>query len=560
MTRAINKWFTAAALSSFLLALCLATNAPAQQQEPESNSPDQAESTSGNAQVAEETNTNPQPAVESSEPTISRGRRSGVRHEAMVVIGRNAELKAGDTAEAVVVIGGSAKIHGKVNAAAVTIGGNLEVDGEVGDAAVAVMGNVRATPNARIHGDAVAVGGKVDAADGASISGQTQEVDIGGIQLPQFEWLRKWLVHCGLLLRPLAPSVGWVWLLTLGSFVFYLLLVLVFPRPVRACADEITRRPATTFFIGLLTLLLMPFLILILAVTGIGLLVVPFIFAALVLAGFVGRAGLMQALGLAIGRQSRAEVLQNPVAAFILGAFIIMLLYLVPVLGLATFALLRIWGLGAALTVAFGGVRREMPEKTVVQAPAAPSPEPAMATAGFAAAQPDAPVYSPPPPAWTPPPAPELHTEPPPEPPPAAPSVPPIPPVLPEALSFPKASFWERMGAGFLDVVLVSILGGFVGGTPWAFLVALAYFAGMWTWRGTTIGGIVLGLKVVRLDGQPITFPVGLVRGLAAALSIVVLFLGFFAIAWDPDRQAWHDKIAGTVVLRLPRGTPLICV
>jgi uncharacterized RDD family membrane protein YckC len=115
------------------------------------------------------------------------------------------------------------------------------------------------------------------------------------------------------------------------------------------------------------------------------------------------------------------------------------------------------------------------------------------------------------------------------------------------------------MGAGFLDIVLVSILGSLVGGPPLGFLVALAYFAGMWAWKGTTIGGIVLKLQVVRLDNQPVTFAVALVRGLAAAFSIVVLFLGFIWIAFDQDKQGWHDKIAGTVVVRLPRGTPLVC-
>ncbi|HPC62336.1 MAG TPA: RDD family protein, partial [Verrucomicrobiota bacterium] len=107
--------------------------------------------------------------------------------------------------------------------------------------------------------------------------------------------------------------------------------------------------------------------------------------------------------------------------------------------------------------------------------------------------------------------------------------------------------------------VLVSILSAVVGGPPLGFLVALAYFAGMWAWKGTTIGGIVLGLKVVRLDGAAVTFPVALVRGLAAAFSVVVLFLGFLWIAWDKDKQGWHDKIAGTLVLKLPRGTPLVC-
>jgi uncharacterized RDD family membrane protein YckC len=138
----------------------------------------------------------------------------------------------------------------------------------------------------------------------------------------------------------------------------------------------------------------------------------------------------------------------------------------------------------------------------------------------------------------------------------------PVPPaVVPEALVYPRAGFWDRVGAAFLDVVLLSVICVSVNGPPWLFcMVALAYFGGMWAWKGTTIGGIVLGLKVARLDGQPVAFTVALVRALAAAFSLLVLGLGFLWIAWDPERQGWHDRIAGTVVVRLPKGTPLVCL
>ena len=90
-------------------------------------------------------------------------------------------------------------------------------------------------------------------------------------------------------------------------------------------------------------------------------------------------------------------------------------------------------------------------------------------------------------------------------------------------------------------------------------LVAIAYFAGLWAWKGTTVGGIVLNLQVVRQDGHPLTFLTALVRSLAALFSILVFFLGFFWIGWDRDKQGWHDKIAGTVVVRLPRAVSLVC-
>jgi uncharacterized RDD family membrane protein YckC len=123
---------------------------------------------------------------------------------------------------------------------------------------------------------------------------------------------------------------------------------------------------------------------------------------------------------------------------------------------------------------------------------------------------------------------------------------------------YPRASFWERLGAAVLDVILVGILCAVLH--PIAPVVALIYFAALWAWKGTTIGGIVVGLKVVRADGKPLTFPIALVRSLAAAFSVIVLFLGFIWIAWDREKQGWHDRIAGTVVLKLPRGTPLLCL
>ena len=123
-----------------------------------------------------------------------------------------------------------------------------------------------------------------------------------------------------------------------------------------------------------------------------------------------------------------------------------------------------------------------------------------------------------------------------------------LPPGVPVTLAYPRAGVWERMGAAFLDIMLLCIPAALVG--PFVLLVALAYFAGMWAWKGTTIGGIVLKLQVVRYDGGPLTFPVALVRGLAAAFSALVFLLGFFWIGWDRDKQGWHDKIAGTVVVR----------
>lgn len=484
----------------------------------------------------------------------------GQRHNAVVTFGKNAELKTNQTAEAVVAIGGSAIAQGKVREAVVAIGGDATIDGaEVGEAVVAVLGNVKVGTGSTVHGNVVAVGGKVEVADGATVEGEIQEVDFGAFGLPKLDWLKQWLVQCVFKLRPLAlaPGLGWVWMMAGAFFLFYLLVAVALPRPVAICLAEITRRPATTFLMGLLTNILLPLICVILAATGVGVVVIPFLLAALFFGALIGKVAFLEYLGQSLGHAFGMSPLVKPVVAFLIGSLLLTLLYLVPILGLLAFALTGLWGLGVAVTAAFGSLRRELPERpTSPPPPAMPgstAPSNAASTAAFATSAPSitAPESGVP-----------LTTGS------AEAGLPPMSLAVPlgafaaasEVLSFPRASFWERIGAAFLDVIIVSILGTLVGGPPQGFLVALAYFAGMWAWKGTTVGGVVLNLKVVRLDDKPVTFTVALVRGLASVLSIIVLFLGFLWMIWDREKQTWHDKIAGTVVIRLPRGMPLVCL
>jgi uncharacterized RDD family membrane protein YckC len=120
----------------------------------------------------------------------------------------------------------------------------------------------------------------------------------------------------------------------------------------------------------------------------------------------------------------------------------------------------------------------------------------------------------------------------------------------------PRAGFWIRFAATLLDLVLLGWVFAFLDG--YFPLVWLAYHIGMWTWKGTTVGGIVCSLKVVRVDGRQLDFTVALVRGLAAVFSFIALCIGFFWAGWTRERQAWHDLIAGTVIVRVPRGMSLI--
>jgi uncharacterized RDD family membrane protein YckC len=484
----------------------------------------------------------------------------GVRREAVVSIRNNAELKAEDWADTVVAIGGSATALGKVREAVVAIAGDVKVDNQA-DEAVAILGDVTLGPEARIRGEIVAVGGNVTIKkgakvhrdittvggrvfieDGAIVEGRVHEIDTGSFGFPRLGWLRSWFTHCFLLMRPLAPQVGWVWVIAIGLLAFYFAIAALFPRPVLACVNELTQRPATTFFMGVLTKLLFLPILIILSATGIGLFVVPFLLAALLIGAIVGKVGLLQFIGLKIGKHSSTEALHHPLIGLLIGAIIITLLYLVPFVGILTLAMAGIWGLGGAVVAAFGGMRREAAEKAALRKAAAPPSAPITGQPGT--------VENPNPAGGA-----GQGTVPPV----SAPLSASLPTSLTDELAYPRAGFWERMGAAFLDMVIVGVLGGLVHVAPLGLLIAVAYFAGMWAWKQTTIGGIVIGLKVVRIDGGPFTFVTAIVRALAAIFSVIVFFFGFIWIGWDVEKQGWHDKIAGTVVVKLPRGVPLVC-
>jgi uncharacterized RDD family membrane protein YckC len=131
-----------------------------------------------------------------------------------------------------------------------------------------------------------------------------------------------------------------------------------------------------------------------------------------------------------------------------------------------------------------------------------------------------------------------------------APSVP--------AASLTRAGFWVRTGALAIDAILITAIFAPMGAGPMIFLLLAAYAASLWKMKGTTVGGIVCGLRVVRLDDRELDWPTAIVRALGCFLSLVVGGLGFVWVVFDDERQSWHDKIAGTVVVHAPKGTSLV--
>jgi uncharacterized RDD family membrane protein YckC len=190
-------------------------------------------------------------------------------------------------------------------------------------------------------------------------------------------------------------------------------------------------------------------------------------------------------------------------------------------------------------------------------------------------------------PRWRPPVPPGPPVDPPPtpekpvyQPPPAEPAAQPPPPAL------PLASWWSRAGAYLLDTVAMLAVATVAFFLAWAIsadagragiIAAIAYGGGEYFVRGViyapllmrregahngqTLGKQLVGIRVVRENGQPMDYGAALVRQwLVITLLIQVVggaFTGGLATIidylwplWDERNRAVHDIIASTLVFR----------
>ena len=443
----------------------------------------------------------------------------------MVRIGSDVTIETNQSQREVVVVRGNVRLDGDVRHNVVVISGNAVINGRVGGDLVVVLGSAELGDSAAVERDVVIVGGTLRAAPGARVGGDRRVFDPAWI--PGLVYAKDW-VRRGLFLgRPLPHDLGWVWVIAGVFLLLNILLSVLFPKTIDRCVETVQMRPMGSLFAGLLVLVLFAPLMFLLAISMVGIVVIPFVICALVASIFLGKVTLYRYAGQQFGRQCGATVLENPLLALLAGTLVFYLLYMVPIIGFMVWAIVSLWGVGAVVTAAAGNFKRE---RAKIQATVAMS-MPAMEPVGGAATGPSF-------------------------------GVPPIasaePPVYPEPgmAMLSRVGFWARLMATLLDAILIIPCTALVH----QFLPVLwiAYHVGMWAWKGTTIGGIILSQKVVRLDGRPIDVSVALVRSLASILSLAALGLGFFWAGWSREKQSWHDKIAGTVIAKVPKGMSLI--
>jgi uncharacterized RDD family membrane protein YckC len=134
---------------------------------------------------------------------------------------------------------------------------------------------------------------------------------------------------------------------------------------------------------------------------------------------------------------------------------------------------------------------------------------------------------------------------------------------MPAVSTAEKAGWGTRALAIILDAIGVGIIAGAVSGIlggdlttrqyqGLSTLFQAVYFTYFWSaaGKGQTLGGRALNIRVVKTDGSYLDYFGAFLRYIGFVISCAVFLIGIIWAAFDPQKQGWHDKIAGTYVVK----------
>jgi len=133
------------------------------------------------------------------------------------------------------------------------------------------------------------------------------------------------------------------------------------------------------------------------------------------------------------------------------------------------------------------------------------------------------------------------------------------------------AGFWIRFAAAWIDGIIVQLGGGIIafiiggfyglaGGTSEGGQV-IGFFLGVllgWFYfailesspKQATLGKMAVGIMVTDVNGYRLTFGKASGRYFAKYLSLLTFFIGYIVVAFTDKKQALHDLVAGTLVIK----------
>jgi len=110
---------------------------------------------------------------------------------------------------------------------------------------------------------------------------------------------------------------------------------------------------------------------------------------------------------------------------------------------------------------------------------------------------------------------------------------------------------FNSMSDGDIMAMASSIVGAIFAGGLITLVLNILYYALMEASKyQATVGKIALGLKVTDSSGGKIDFMKALIRQLGKIVSGIILMIGYIMAGFTEKKQALHDMIAGTLVVK----------
>ena len=237
---------------------------------------------------------------------------------------------------------------------AVVIAGDVTVDGRVEQDVVAIGGSIILTNRAVVGRNVVAISGSIERSVGAEVGGNLTEVNIPGLYtlVSAFSggnWTGPFLFFA------LWPMVSFVGLLALA-----ILITAFFPESIETVSARVDERPIKSGIVGAVGMLLIVPLAILLAISIIGLVLIPVEIFAVSLGFLFGYVAVARLIG-----QKLYRSLKRPPSVALWetfwGAILLGLIGLIPVLGWLVNALAAILGFGGV----WAALRHRHPQRKI---------------------------------------------------------------------------------------------------------------------------------------------------------------------------------------------------
>lgn len=223
---------------------------------------------------------------------------------------------------------------------AVAVGGDITVNGTVNGNAVAVGGSIHLGQNAVIRGDAVSIGGTVHKEEEAVIHGDMVEIgDMGFL---------SYVIPFG---KPGFWEIHWAFKIVsfIGFLVIALFIILLLPNQISAVARGIEKDVVTTILYSVVGVVLIVPLAISLAISVIGIPLIPLEILAIILAMVLGYIAVAQLIGTR-ALASIKKPSESLIAQTFSGLVILAVVGLIPFIGLLVKGIVFLIGFGGVIT------------------------------------------------------------------------------------------------------------------------------------------------------------------------------------------------------------------